>query len=311
MAFDLDGVRAAVAQHGTVARVVIAEVAGSSPREVGASMLVWKDGQSGTIGGGALEFQAAQQAFRRKGLTRHPLGPELGQCCGGAVTLLTEHFSAHTLPDPAYGVFARGQGEMPMHVRRTLNSARATGQTPESGLCQSWMVEPLYALKQAVWIWGAGHVGRALVSVLVDLPQVSLTWVDTSPDRFPDPIPEQVTSIPAAHPEHLMARAPAQASHLIMTYSHTLDLQLCHAALGHAFSFAGVIGSKTKAARFRKRLRSLGHSDAQIERLTCPIGQKLLGKHPQAIAIGVAAQLLTLYQEKGQMWPTHCCASKG
>ena len=94
MAFDLNALRAAVAAHGRVSRVVITDVQGSSPREVGAAMLVWDGGQSGTIGGGALEYQAAQQAFTREGFSRHPLGPELGQCCGGAVTLLTEVFDA-------------------------------------------------------------------------------------------------------------------------------------------------------------------------------------------------------------------------
>jgi xanthine dehydrogenase accessory factor len=82
----------AIAAHGAVTRVVIADIKGSSPREIGASMLLWPGGQSGSIGGGALEYQASQAP--RPGLRRYPLGPELGQCCGGHVTLVTEHFTS-------------------------------------------------------------------------------------------------------------------------------------------------------------------------------------------------------------------------
>ncbi len=89
-----------------------------------------------------------------------------------------------------------------------------------------------------------------------------------------------------------MPHAPQAAQHLILTYSHEIDFELCHAALPHGFDFCGLIGSGTKWARFRRRLKDLGHTDAQIDRITSPIGAPDLGKHPQAIAIGVAAQLL-------------------
>ena len=85
MSFDLHHINAAIAAHGAVTRVVIADIKGSSPREIGASMLLWPGGQSGSIGGGALEYQASQAP--QSGLRRYPLGPELGQCCGGHVTL--------------------------------------------------------------------------------------------------------------------------------------------------------------------------------------------------------------------------------
>jgi xanthine dehydrogenase accessory factor len=89
-----------------------------------------------------------------------------------------------------------------------------------------------------------------------------------------------------------MAHAPRDAHHLIVTYSHALDLDLCHAALSRGFASAGVIGSATKWARFRRRLAQLGHAPAAIDRIDCPIGDPRLGKHPQAIALGVAARLL-------------------
>ncbi|MGP6087360.1 xanthine dehydrogenase accessory protein XdhC [Antarctobacter jejuensis] len=313
MSFDADALRRAVDAHGRVARVVVAEVAGSAPREVGAAMLVWPDsdglGQSGTIGGGALEYEAAKAAFSRSGLTRHPLGPELGQCCGGAVTLLTEQFDAQSLPAPQEGLFARGPGDMPLAVRRLIDKARGRGEMPAPQLVQGWMVEPVLRPALPLWIWGAGHVGRALIRTLAPLPDLDLTWIDTGPERFPQAPPENVRLLPAPQPERAMALAPPDAAHLILTYSHEIDLAICHAALSHGFAFCGLIGSDTKWARFRKRLQSLGHSAAQINLICCPIGQKGLGKHPQAIAIGTACQILTWQKGNDRAWPIHSSAS--
>ncbi len=311
MSFDLAALQDTVSHHGRVARVVIAAVSGSSPREVGAAMLVWEGGQSGTIGGGALEYQAAARALTQSGLTRHALGPELGQCCGGAVTLLTEQYDAAGVAALAEEeVIARGSGTRPLAVQRVLDRARARGEAPEPQLIQGWMIEPLATRSHPLWIWGAGHVGRALVDVLHPVPELAITWVDTAPERFPDAVAAGVTVLPAADPTHAVPLAPQQAQHLILTYSHELDLALCHALLTHGFGFVGLIGSDTKWARFRKRLRNLGHSDAQILRICCPIGQKSLGKHPQAIAVGVAGQILTMRKDRiGATWQTHSSAS--
>ena len=340
--FDLSALSSALAVHGRVARVVIAAHDGSSPREVGAAMLVWDRGQSGTIGGGALEYEAVGKARdwlaawapilaaspptpslphagggRRfagsvtedDGRNRPPppnvgegwgggaarvdrvaLGPSLGQCCGGAVTLWTEVFDAP--PEAVAGVVARGPGTMPLAVKRVLVAARGQGVRPAPGLVAGWLVEPVAEAERQVWIWGAGHVGRALVGVLAPLPGIALTWVDTGPERFPEVIPEGVTPVWAERPEALVDHVPVGAEHLIVTYSHALDLELCHRLLGRGFGWLGLIGSATKWARFRSRLRALGHSGAEIDRITCPIGDVSLGKHPQAIAIGVGLQLL-------------------
>ena len=307
--FDLEALQKAVAAQGRVARVVVAEVRGSAPREVGASMLVWEGGQSGTIGGGALEFEAAERALVAPGLSRHALGPDLGQCCGGAVVLLTEHYDAAALKAlEGHSVIARGPGDMPLAVARLLDKARGRGERPDPQLIGSWMVEPLARPARDVWIWGAGHVGRALVQVLSPLPDMALTWVDTAQERFPANIPDGVTTIPVARPEQLVRHAPHAAQHLIVTYSHTLDLALCDALLAHGFGFAGLIGSDTKWARFRKRLQNMGHAGADIDGICCPIGQKSLGKSPQAIAIGVAAQLLEANRKELQSWQTRSSA---
>lgn len=296
--FDLSALRQIIATHGPTARVVIAAHQGSSPREVGAAMLVWATGQSGTIGGGALEHQAtaaaramlAQAASR---LTRHALGPQLGQCCGGAVTLLTEVYSAESLPTEA-PLIARPAAAtpMPLAVKRLLAIARNQGSLPAPQLIEGWMVEPLAQPLRQLWVWGAGHVGRALVHTLAPLPDLAITWVDTAPDRFPATLPENTRALPVADPANAVALAPPDAEHLILTYSHALDLDLCHRLLSHGFSACGLIGSATKWARFRSRLAALGHSPHTIAKIICPIGDPALGKHPQAIAIGVASQFL-------------------
>lgn len=297
--FDRQALAAAVAAHGRVARVVVAAHDGSSPREVGASMLVWQAGQSDTIGGGALEWEAAAQAramLATGGLhvQRVPLGPALGQCCGGAVTLLTEVYDADCLPQAEGGVVARAVDgrDMPLAVKRVLDRARGRGTLPVAHLVQGWFVEPVATPRRALWIWGAGHVGRALVAVLAPLPGVAITWVDVAADRFPDSIPAGVTVVPCADAAQLVAHAPREAEHLVLTYSHALDLELCHRLLAHGFASAGLIGSATKWARFRSRLAALGHAPHQIARIICPIGDPALGKHPQAIAIGVAGAVL-------------------
>lgn len=293
--FDPVGLSEALVAHGRVARVVIAGVEGSSPQEVGAAMLVWHQGQSGTIGGGALEYEAAARAREMlpgagPRVERVALGPSLGQCCGGAVTLWTEVFDA--APEVVAGVVARGAGEMPLAVKRMLAAARGQGVRPAVALVQGWLVEPVVEAERQVWVWGAGHVGRALVNVLAPLPGIAVTWVDVGPERFPDVVPEGVTVVPASDPALVADHAPQGAEHLVLTFSHALDLELCHRLLDRGFRSCGLIGSATKWARFRSRLRALGHGAEAVSRIRCPIGDPGLGKHPQAIAIGVVAEML-------------------
>jgi xanthine dehydrogenase accessory factor len=206
------------------------------------------------------------------------------------VTLWTELFDA--VPEPVAGVIARGPGAMPLAVRRILAAARGQGVRPAPGLVQGWLVEPVAEPDREVWVWGAGHVGRALVGVLAPLPGLAITWVDVSPDRFPPNVPPGVTVVPAADPAVLADHAPPGAEHLILTFSHALDLDLCHRLLTRGFRSLGLIGSATKWARFRSRLAVLGHAPQALARIDCPIGDPALGKHPQAIAVGVAAQML-------------------
>lgn len=292
--FDIETLAATIATHGRTARVVIADHQGSSPREVGAAMLVWATGQSGTIGGGALEHKATRRARAMLAhggsrLDRQALGPALGQCCGGAVTLLTE---VYTTP-PEGEIIARSVDgtAMPLSVKRLFAQARNEGRLPASQLLHGWMIEPAQRPTRHLWIWGAGHVGRALVHTLAPLPGTAITWVDIAPDRFPA-APANVRILPTPDPGAAVSLAPPDAEHLILTYSHALDLDLCHRLLTHGFLSAGLIGSATKWARFRNRLAAVGHTAASVNRIRCPIGNPALGKHPQAIAIGVATEFL-------------------
>jgi xanthine dehydrogenase accessory factor len=298
--FDLEALSVAVARHGRVARVVIVQHAGSSPREDGASMLVWTDGQSGTIGGGALEWEAAARArlALQTGdrVDKVPLGPELGQCCGGALMLLTEVWTESRLATVTGDAFVRpylcDRAEMPLKVANRLRRARSGSHVLVTEQVQGWFIEPIARPTRLVWVWGAGHVGRAIVQVLAPLPGVAITWIDTAENRFPEGVIEGVERVVAENLGALAETAPPTAEHLILTYSHALDLELCHRLLLRGFRSCGLIGSATKWARFRSRLAALGHSAEAVSRIRCPIGDPSLGKHPQAIAVGVVADLL-------------------
>lgn len=313
MSLDLEALRAGVAAQGRVARVVIAGAKGSTPREVGAAMLVWRDGQAGTIGGGTLEHEAilrarAALAARAVGgegqgngggnwLQDVALGPDLGQCCGGRVTLLCEVYDAARMGEIGGPIHARHvpgttDRNPSLRVQRALALARNGVGPLAPALIDGWMIEPVSPPARPLWIFGAGHVGRALVRVLAPLPQFRITWIDTARTRFPEDIDAAVSPALAQNPADLVAHAPQDAAHLVLTYSHALDLELCHRLLDHGFARAGLIGSASKWARFRKRLAALGHAPEAIARIDCPIGTPGLGKHPQAIAIGVAGALL-------------------
>ena len=302
MSFDLAALKEAVERQGRVGRLLVAAHQGSVPREAGTSMLVWSDGQSGTIGGGALEFEAVERLRSRlvdgkPEVQKLPLGPNLGQCCGGAVTLVSEVFTPETLAqiDPNAPLYVRqcgGDAPQPLAITRAIADTRKGQPLDRPVLEKGWLVEAMTSATTAVWIYGAGHVGRAIVAALGPLPDVKITWVDTGPERFPDTVPDGVTALPVPNPADAAAFAPANAHHLILTYSHALDLELCHRLLTHPAASIGLIGSKTKWARFRSRLKALGHPDSRIDQITCPIGEPALGKHPQAIALGVASALV-------------------
>jgi xanthine dehydrogenase accessory factor len=304
-----------IAEHGAAVLVTLADVQGSSPREPGARMVVRPDGGfSGTIGGGALEWVALAEAqsmlargdtFRR--LSR-ALGPDLGQCCGGRVVVTLERFDAHDRGSVAslaqaeragpFITVAGAGGERPeRHVASPGEvTARATSYV---SLRDGRTVERFGTDVTLLYLFGAGHVGRALVLALAPLP-FAVTWCDPRPSAFPSHVPGNVTCENDAQPVEVLARAPPATLVAVMTHSHALDLDLVAAALkiGH-FPYVGLIGSATKRARFVSSLAKLNIAKETIERLICPIGLSAIrDKAPAAIAASVVAQLL-IARERG------------
>ncbi len=321
---------ALVAAHGAVVRVTVVAAGGSTPREIGTAMWVTGTGILGTIGGGTLEFDAIRRARAMlaaatpgawpRSLRRYPLGPTLGQCCGGMVSLLFEQMGGTEAESPALCAHDLAPAEklwlarpvaakaaprlcaadadgVPASLAAAMRRQEAAGR-PAAVFAADWFAEPLGGPRPAVFLYGAGHVGREVVAVMAGL-ELDLTWVDVAADRFPDPMPATVTPVVAVDPVRIAAAAPARAHHLVMTHAHALDLDVCHALLVRdAFDFLGLIGSATKKARFLSRLESLGIDPARRARLVCPIGLPgLKGKHPRIIAVSVTAQLLQLWSD--------------
>jgi xanthine dehydrogenase accessory factor len=245
--------------------VEVIQALGSAPREAGTRMLVSAHESIGTIGGGHLELKAiahAREMLRTGELTPHtehfPLGPALGQCCGGAVTLAYAALDATAL--------------------------------------ERWPVAPpLFHLQ----LYGAGHVGRAIATLLATL-DVSVDWLDEREEEFPPtttlgtPWPERIRQVCVDTVEAEVALAPPGAFYLVLTHRHDLDLRIAEAILRRDDSgFFGLIGSRTKRQRFIHRFERLGLADTAIARMTCPIGVAgIAGKEPERIALAVVAQLL-------------------
>jgi xanthine dehydrogenase accessory factor len=155
------------------------------------------------------------------------------------------------------------------------------------------LLERLDDAMPEVWLYGAGHVGQALARILVELP-VRLTWTDSRAEWLPPAGAERMHVRHCAEPATTLDDAPVGAYFVIMTHSHALDYALCRTLLErNDFAWLGLIGSMSKAARFRSRLAREGVAADAIARLACPIGvQGIASKWPSAIAVAIAAQLL-------------------
>jgi xanthine dehydrogenase accessory factor len=244
--------------------VLVSDVRGSVPREAGTRMLVAHDDMAGTIGGGHLEWQAMARAREMLSDAAVPaqsvhyaLGPSLGQCCGGAVTLSFErlqpsHLTAWPHEVPRFHLQLYGAG----HVGRAIARSLAT----------------LPALVD--WI---DERDDAFPSTMLEG-----TW------------PAHIRKVVVDAMEAEVRQAPPGAFFLVLTHQHDLDLRITEAILRrNDFGFFGLIGSKTKKQRFVHRLEERGVSPAAIERMVCPIGLPgIAGKEPEVIAVAVVAQLL-------------------
>lgn len=258
--------------EGCVALVTLSRVQGSSPREEGAQMLVTRSGFIGSIGGGTLEWQAmaeAQSLLSRGNdgagcctVRQYSLGPDLGQCCGGRVTVTTrlimnpDNLEAALTPEPA-----------PRHIL----------------------------------LFGAGHVGKALILLLAQSP-FGVTWIDPRPQAHPAHVPANVTIYNHQDVLQPLHAAPHASLVIAMSHSHQLDFAVTDAALRNpGIARTLLIGSQTKRARFVSRLKSAGHTEDALARLVCPIGDgSLSGKTPYAVALSTAHQLLALDEALAQ-----------
>jgi xanthine dehydrogenase accessory factor len=302
----------AIEAEGSAALVTLARVEGSSPREAGVRMVVRPSGGfHGTIGGGTLEFaalEAANEALRKgRGPARRrslALGPELGQCCGGRVEWRVETFDKRDLDDLSALAIAEGGASATLsavlgadgRVQRTLGSSASERKLARLA-DESW-TEPLGVLGRAVYLFGAGHVGRALALALAPLP-FAVRWIDPRRDAFPAHTPANVTLIHAPEPSAELASAPDHALVVVITHSHALDLEIVAEALRvERFGYVGLIGSATKRARFLSQMRVAGLTGVQLARLVCPIGVPgLESKDPAVIAASTAAQLLIVSEK--------------
>ena len=308
---------AAVTRGETLAMATVVGAQGSTPREIGARMLVWPDRFTGTIGGGSLERQALDQArkllaqdARRYALQDYPLGPMLGQCCGGRVRLLVERIDAESLGWLGDAARACGEGA-PFRlqadiedagVRRTVQSAAGEDPADNSPRIPIPEVRRLSELlrpaKPRLVIFGAGHIGQAVARAFAPLP-FDLEWLASREDLRPEAGGTRAEVLSEDELEACIAAAPPGALFAVFTHSHDLDYRLTRAVLARGdFGYLGLIGSATKRVRFERRLRDDGATDADLARLTCPIGiPSLKSKAPAVIAVALAAELLQLTED--------------
>jgi len=324
----LPSVIARLAQVPAVVRIVVAQVQGSTPREPGAYMLLDAAGVSGTIGGGRLEWEAVdaaqemlQRGARAARLMNRILGVDLGQCCGGVVAVWLECFPQACLPQlealagqlsttpvvlsTAVGVAGVRHSLCEEHgiaaTLRRLPRHQATPRALRTAEGEMTFVERLDEEYPAVWLYGAGHVGQALAGMLVQLP-LRLQWLDSRTAQFPPGAADYSRVLSEPELIGTVSAARAGTFFLVMTHDHALDYQLCRAVLLRQDpAWLGLIGSQSKAARFRSRLRRAGFAEQAIARLVCPIGVAgINSKWPAAIAVAIAAQLMQLLSQSAQ-----------
>ncbi|MDZ4349640.1 MAG: xanthine dehydrogenase accessory protein XdhC [Xanthomonadaceae bacterium] len=235
--------------------ITVAETRGSAPRGAGTKMIVSAGEQFGTIGGGNLETEAVQAA--------------------------RELLRAQESTDDSGNRL----------IRYPLGPALAQC----CGGVVTVLLEPFLPPRRKLLLFGAGHVGKAVIDVLSGLG-LPIRWIDPRAEQFPAHSPPSVEMIVTGAPEAELRSADADSFILIITHSHDLDYALVETTLRHGrFAYLGLIGSASKRARFEKRLRAANIPANDIARLTCPIGiAGITGKHPKEIAIAVAAQLLTI-----------------
>jgi xanthine dehydrogenase accessory factor len=308
--------------------VTVAAIRGSAPREAGAKMIVTEQEVIGTIGGGQLEYQCVQVAVRslqsgedRRTLRKFTLGANCGQCCGGVVEVFFEPICADkplwlqslkqardrrepillaSSEQTKYLIDARGNCLYPRGatIDDTLRAKAQQVLIENQGaqkMNDEFVLDPIVSSDLHIAIFGAGHVGTAMVNSLSTL-DCNVRWIDDRRNIFPERLPDNVQAIESNRPELEVRALPAGAFFLVMTHSHPLDLQIIDQILRRDdFIYCGLIGSVSKRRSFERRLLKLGLAQSRIDKLTCPIGLPgIEGKKPAEIAVAVAAELLQI-----------------
>jgi xanthine dehydrogenase accessory factor len=248
------------------APIILADITatkGSTPREAGTFMLVSETGFWGTIGGGNLEFAAIDRARailagrEPDGMMTFILGADSGQCCGGVVEVRFARLDANGI-EAVRGRYAEQQRQNP-----------------------------------DVFVFGAGHVGRALAAALAPLP-LRVVMIETRRNELENLPPEIETRL-VAMPESLVRDIRPGGAVIILTHDHALDFLIAAEALQrNDLSYVGMIGSKTKRGVFSHYLARQGLDPVLMRRLVLPIGGSAVrDKRPEVIAALVAAELLT------------------
>lgn len=306
--------------------VTVAGIRGSAPREVGAKMIVTERETIGTIGGGQLEYQSTRVAISmldasEMTLRSFPLGSSMGQCCGGVVEILFEPIAdgmpawlrdlraLHGQREPAVvatrisrsvpeklivtadSVFAGDAGSAMVRLARGL---LAEGSGAERNVQEFY--EPVVASDLNIAVFGAGHVGSAVVNTFASL-DCNVRWIDSRRNIFRN-VPGNVRAIEATDPSLEVAALPPDSYYLVMTHSHSLDFDICDRILRRRDSrYCGLIGSVSKRRRFEKRYRQQGMEQSLIDELVCPIGvDGITGKKPAEIAVAAAAEILRIHE---------------
>jgi xanthine dehydrogenase accessory factor len=304
--------------------VTVGAIRGSAPREPGAKMIVTRRETIGTIGGGQLEYQCARKATELLAggsldlpaiqTRRFALGSGCGQCCGGVVDVwferieesswLADLFAHHREREPLV-VATSDSGEPGKMVLTTnavptncppglLADARRLLDSEDGAMMSgAYLLEPLRPVDFHIAVFGAGHVGTAVVDVLSRL-DCDIRWVDGRRGMLPGSLPRNVIALDSPAPAREVAAMPPGSYYLVMTHSHPLDLDICDQVLRRDdAAYCGLIGSRTKRRRFERLLQKQGLDAERLRKLTCPIGVPGIdGKRPAEIALAVAAELL-------------------
>jgi xanthine dehydrogenase accessory factor len=311
-----------------VVLVTVAGIRGSAPREVGAKMIVSESATIGTIGGGQLEYQCARLACDMLGddetpaLRKFPLGSSMGQCCGGVVDILFEPIASR-LPawlrdlralhgqreaavivthlggatgkcvitaDDVFGDRESAAADIVEKARQSLEAGRTAHRIDD------WFFEDIVGTDLNIAVFGAGHVGSAVVQSLSAL-DCNVRWIDGRRNIFRG-TPSNARAIETNDPALEVAAMPPRSCYLVMTHSHALDFDICDRILRRGDAvYCGLIGSLSKRRRFEKRFRAQGMQERDLEQLVCPIGVAgISGKKPAEIAVAASAEVLQAYE---------------